>query len=209
LQRVGSRCVLMPKNLRRETCADLHCITFCCCQRRAMLGTVRMRNLAVRILGEVRSKYGFTLVGYVIMPEHVHLLIGESRTPPPAKVVKIFKQRVSRQMREKKRRDKQQLRLRFPEEAEGRRSFWQRRYYDFNVYTRRKIKEKLECHGEFGGAPKELAVEQLVVVHDGSRIVEGGYHVREPEAGQELKSPPFAYPTRGINLFPSPPSPTV
>ncbi len=145
LQRVGSCSVLMPKNLRRETGRrDLHFITFCCYQRRAMLGTVRVRNLVVRILGEVRSKYGFTLVGYVIMPEHVHLLMGESHTLPPAKVVQIFKQRVSRRMRGKKRGKTQQLRLRFPEEAEELRRFWQRRYYDFNVYTRRKMKEKLE-----------------------------------------------------------------
>ena len=108
----------MPKNLRRVTGrGDLHFITFCCYQRRALLGTVRVRNLAVRILGEVRTKYGFALVGYVIMPEHVHLLIGESRAVPPAKVVQVFKQRLSRRMRGKKRGEGKQLRLRFPEEA--------------------------------------------------------------------------------------------
>jgi putative transposase len=135
----------MSKNLRRVTGqGDLHFITFCCYQRRALLGTVRARNQAVQILNEVRSKYGFLLVGYVLMPEHVHLLIGESRSVPPAKVVQVFKQRFSRRMRGKKRRDSQQLRLQFPEEEGGLRRFWQRRYYDFNVYTRRKLKEKLE-----------------------------------------------------------------
>ena len=135
----------MPKNLRRVTGrGDLHFITFCCYQRWALLGTARVRNLAVRILGEVRTKYGFALVGYVIMPEHVHLLIGESRAVPPAKVVQVFKQRLSRRMRGKKRGESKQLRLRFPEETGELRRFWQRRYYDFNVYTRRKMKEKLE-----------------------------------------------------------------
>jgi len=135
----------MPKNLRRVTGrGDLHFITFCCYQRRALLGSVRVRNLAVRILCEVRSKCEFALVGYAIMPEHVHLLIGESRTVTPAKVVQVFKQRLSRRMRGKKRGEAKQLRLRFPEEAGELRRFWQRRYYDFNVYTRRKLKEKLE-----------------------------------------------------------------
>jgi putative transposase len=135
----------MPKNLRRVTGrGDLHFITFCCYQRRALLGTVRARNLAVQILGEVRRKYGFALVGYVIMPQHVHLLIGETRGATPAKVVQVFKQRLSRRMRGKKRAGAGQLALRFSEgEAELRR-FWQRRYYDFNVYTRTKLKEKLE-----------------------------------------------------------------
>ena len=69
----------MPKNLKRVTGRnDLHFITFCCYQRRALLGSVRSRNLVMEILREVRARYGFSLVGYVIMPEHVHLLITES-----------------------------------------------------------------------------------------------------------------------------------
>jgi len=42
----------MPKNLKRVTGrGDLHFITFCCYQRRALLATMRARNLAVQILG--------------------------------------------------------------------------------------------------------------------------------------------------------------
>ena len=41
----------MPRNLRRVTGhGDLHFLTFCCYHRRALLGTVHARNLAVRIL---------------------------------------------------------------------------------------------------------------------------------------------------------------
>ncbi|HKM81715.1 MAG TPA: transposase [Candidatus Acidoferrum sp.] len=135
----------MPNKLRRVTGrGDLHFITFCCYQRRALLGTAQARNLAAQILGEVRAKYGFALFGYVIMPEHVHLLIGESPAASPAKVVQVFKQRVSRRMREKKCLEEPQSGLSFSgEEAELRR-FWQRRYYDFNVYTRGKLNEKLD-----------------------------------------------------------------
>jgi putative transposase len=135
----------MPKNLKRVTGrGDLHFITFCCYQRRGLLGAVRARNLASQILGEVRDKYRFALVGYVFMPEHVHLLIRESRTASPAKVVQVFKQRLSRRMRGKKRARTGQLALRFNEGETNLRRFWQRRYYDFNVYTRAKLKEKLE-----------------------------------------------------------------
>ena len=134
----------MPKKLKRIIGrGDLHFITFCCYQRRALLGSVRARNLAVEILGQVRAKYGFSLVGCVIMPEHVHLLISESVLIPPAKVIQAFKQRVSRRMRDKKRPDRRQLSLRFPEERSDLRRFWQRRYYDFNVYSRKKLWEKL------------------------------------------------------------------
>ena len=134
----------MPKRLKRLTGqGDLHFITFCCYQRRALLGTVRARNAAVRILREVRARYGLAIVGYVVMPEHVHLLISESPSVKPAKVIQVFKQRLSRKLRGKKRARKGQLALRFPDEDGGLRRFWQRRYYDFNVYSRAKEQEKL------------------------------------------------------------------
>ncbi len=78
------------------------------------------------------------------MPEHVHLLISESPSVLPAKVVQIFKQRVSRRMRGKKRARTQQLSLPFREAQTGLRRFWQRRYYDFTVYSRQKLWEKLQ-----------------------------------------------------------------
>jgi putative transposase len=132
----------MPKDLKRFVGrGDLHFITFTCCQRRALLGSVRARNLAVKILGEVRARHGLALLGYVIMPEQVHVLINEAFLP--AKVVQVFKQRVSRRMRGKRCGSKGQLALGFPEEA-GLRRFWQRRYYDFNVYSEKKLREKLD-----------------------------------------------------------------
>jgi len=135
----------MPKNLKRVTGrSDLHFITFCCYQRRPLLGSARSRNQVIEILREVRAKYGFSLVGYVIMPEHVHLLISESVSVPPAKVVQVFKQRASRRMRGRRRTNMRQLTLAFPEAEPELRRFWQRRYYDFNVYSRNKLREKLE-----------------------------------------------------------------
>lgn len=90
----------MPTNLKRVTGrGDLHFITFCCYQRRPLLEPPQARDFAVQILAEVRAKYDFALVGYVIMPEHVHFLIEEKPTLVPGAVVQVFKQRVSRSMR--------------------------------------------------------------------------------------------------------------
>ena len=118
-------------------------MSFCCYQRRALLDSIRARNLVLRILGEVRSKYGFSLIGYVLMPEHVHFLSSEPPGVTPAKVIQVFRQRVSRRMRGKKRSPKNQLTLRFPEAHSELCRLWQRRYYDFNVYSRKKLREKL------------------------------------------------------------------
>jgi putative transposase len=135
----------MPHHLKRRVGrGDLHFITFTCYQRRRLLNSVRTRNLAVKILGAVRQRFGIALLGYVIMPEQVHVLMNELPGIPPARVIQVFKQRVSRQMRGRKRIWAGPLSLRFPEDAADLRRFWQRRYYDFNVYTEKKLREKLD-----------------------------------------------------------------
>ena len=136
----------MPKGLKRYYGkGDLHFLTFSCYRRLPLLKTVRARNLFVRELARVRAEYGFLLVGYVVMPEHVHLLISEPKKGTPSTVLQMLKQRVSQKLRAK-RRDTcgKQLRLAFPGQAENPRSFWQARFYDFNVYTSGKKREKLE-----------------------------------------------------------------
>ena len=135
----------MPRGLRRHYgLGDLHFITFGCYERRPVLQTVRAKNLFVKMLREVRQRYDFLLVGYVLMPDHVHLLISEPRKGTPSKVLQVLKQRVSRAMRGKKRRkSEQQLPLRFADSPALPRRFWQRRFYDFNVWSQAKKKEKL------------------------------------------------------------------
>lgn len=56
--------------------AHLHFITSSCFQRRAYLDAPS-RDLFLVILEEARQKFKFVVVGYVVMPEHFHLLISE------------------------------------------------------------------------------------------------------------------------------------
>jgi hypothetical protein len=68
----------MPARLRRSYgTGSLHFITFSCYQRRPLLGAPQCRDLFLRILEETRIRYGIVVVGYVIMPEHVHLLLSQ------------------------------------------------------------------------------------------------------------------------------------
>ena len=93
--------VFMPKNLKRYYgLQHLHFITCTCYRRLPLLGTATARNLFVKILGEVRDRYGFSLVGYVVMPNHIHLLISEPERGTPSTVMQILKQRASRRLRE-------------------------------------------------------------------------------------------------------------
>jgi putative transposase len=124
----------MPKGLRRYYGhGDLHFLTFSCYRRLPLLGTAGTRNVFVEALAEIRERYEFLLVGYVVMPEHVHLLISESSTSTPSTVLKVLKQRVSRDVRRNG-----------DGAGEDLPRFWQLRFYNFNVYSAEKRREKLE-----------------------------------------------------------------
>jgi putative transposase len=123
---------------------DLHFITFSCYRRRPFLGSVRSRNRFVKILDEVRSRHRFALIGYVVMPEHVHLLITEPPKGNPSKVLQVLKQKVSRSLRAQRASSGKQMRLAFASEASDSPAFWQRRFYDFNVWSEKKLREKLD-----------------------------------------------------------------
>lgn len=71
----------------------------------------------------MRRKFDFCVAGYVIMPEHVHLLVGEPVRGEFASALKSIKVSVAKQSAEC--------------------PFWLPRYHDFNVYTDRRFKEKL------------------------------------------------------------------
>jgi len=128
---------------------DLHFVTFSCYRRRPFLGTRRARDHFVRILNEVRSRYRFRLVGYVVMPEHVHLLLSEPKKGNPSKILQVLKQTVSRKLRGRRRKSAaDQLSLPFGDPRRDAEHFWQRRFYDFNVWSGKKLREKLEyMHG--------------------------------------------------------------
>jgi putative transposase len=133
----------MPRGLKRYYGkGDLHFITFSCYRKLPFLGTKRARGVFVRELARVRRECGFRLIGYVVMPNHVHLLMSEPAKGTPSKVMQLLKQRVSRKMR-KKTGQSGQLEFAFGESEEEARSFWQTRFYDFNVYKAGKVKEKL------------------------------------------------------------------
>ncbi|MBZ5533203.1 MAG: transposase [Acidobacteriia bacterium] len=129
----------MPKRLRRiQGGGDRHFITCSCYRRQAFLGSARRRDLFLTILEEVRQRYDFVVWGYVVMPEHFHLLVTEPRHGKLSVAMQVLKQRISRRSR-RKRRNAAQLDI----WADEPRAFWLPRYYDFNVYSQKKHIEKL------------------------------------------------------------------
>ena len=115
----------MAKGLvRYQQAGDLHFITFSCSGRRPFLATPAARNIFERSLETMRVRYHFVLLGYVVMPEHVHLLVSEPESTALSKAIQALKLSVAVLRKE--------------------RPFWQARYYDFNVFTNAKRVEKLK-----------------------------------------------------------------
>jgi putative transposase len=112
--------------LRYQQSGCFHFLTFSCYRRQPLLDDATARGVFERELEAVRIRYGFVVAGYVLMPEHVHLLAGEPSRSSLSIAIQVLKQQTSRKLKQR-----------------GEVQFWQRRYYDFNVHTEEKRIEKL------------------------------------------------------------------
>jgi putative transposase len=102
----------------------VHFLTFSCYRRQSYLGTAIARGRFEAALERTRQRYRLQVIGYVVMPEHVHLLLTEPTRASLARALQSLKISVARRSREN--------------------PFWQARYYDFNVFTEGKRIGKLE-----------------------------------------------------------------
>jgi putative transposase len=116
----------VPWGLKRfQESEQSHFVTFSCYHRRPLFTANTSRQTFEAALERVRGSFDLCVYGYVVMPEHVHLLTGEPQRGSLADALKSLKQGVSR---------------RLIGEAEH---FWQKRYYDFNIRNQRQFAEKL------------------------------------------------------------------
>jgi putative transposase len=133
----------MPSGLHRTYGAHhLHFITCSCYQRLPFLRISRSRDRFLVILEQVRQRYRFVVVGYVVMPEHIPLLLTEPEVGTPSTVMQVLKQRTARTLLPTKQLADPRQRDLF-RDAVQRRVFWQARFYDFNVWTTKKRVAKL------------------------------------------------------------------
>jgi REP-associated tyrosine transposase len=146
--RLTSYILFMPWGLTRfHESGQSHFVTFCCDHRRRLLTTDAARRTFESALERARRSYRLHVYGYVIMPEHVHLLLSEPQLDTLADALKSLKQGVSRRLIGKAGH------------------FWQKRYYDFNVRNYPQFVEKLYSSqsGEAGvvWTSTRLGVEQF------------------------------------------------
>src|SRR5215467_930075 len=137
----------MPWGLKRyQDTGDLHFITFSCYHRQPFLSTPHACRVFEQTLEDVRRWYGLYVKGYVVMPEHVHLLVSEPERSSLRVALQMLKQ-ITAQKLKPALSGTPSFPLGAPsfplQREDGPKRFWQVRYYDFNVRTRKKQIEKL------------------------------------------------------------------
>ena len=116
----------MPTRLHRfHHSGQTHFITFSCWHRRLHFPDATSRTVFETALERIRRDYLLCVYGYVVMPDHVHLLLSEPRRETLAVAIQSLKQGVSRRL------------------IADAPHFWQKRYYDFNVHKPETFQEKL------------------------------------------------------------------
>ena len=72
----------MPHGLKRfQHSAQSHFVTFTCYHRRRGFDSPAVYDLFIQVLEEMRCRFTLCVYGYVVMPEHVHLLVREPQIP--------------------------------------------------------------------------------------------------------------------------------
>jgi putative transposase len=106
----------MPYGLKRfQRAEDLHFITFSCFRRLPFLEAPEPKETFEAVFEQTRARHQARVYAYVLMPEHIHLLINEPPSILVAQFLKALKQITSRKLRG------------------DQRQFWQPRYFDANT----------------------------------------------------------------------------
>jgi putative transposase len=122
-------------------------------RRARVFDSERFKGNFVQTLGDLRSELGFKLFGYVLMPEHCHLLIGPSPAANPSQIMQQLCERTAnfilRNLRQNLphpwcRRMLKDFELSSTLQHHARYRVWNRRGYDMNIWSGRKHNEKLD-----------------------------------------------------------------
>jgi putative transposase len=132
----------MPGGLKRfHQSGQCHFITVSCFRRQPFLGTALLRDRFQEILLETIGRYQAALIAYVIMPEHLHLILTEPEIASIATVLQVMKQRYSIAMKKLEPDLYQRLQKKTAHPPPC--PIWETRYYDFNLNRLSTQKQKI------------------------------------------------------------------
>jgi putative transposase len=145
----------VPQGLKRfQQSGQSHFITFSCYHRRPELTNPEVCRGFFETLETARKCFAIRIYGYVLMPEHVHLLLSEPASGTLAEALHFVKLSSAKQLRSDASHDDKAPAL------------WQTRYYDRNIRDSQEfaewtaknreisqIENKSRCEGNGTGAP--------------------------------------------------------
>jgi putative transposase len=115
----------MTRGLRRfHQSGHSHFLTFSCYHRQPYFSAPEIYHLFLACLEQTRRRFDLYVYGYVVMPEHVHLLVSEPKVETLADAMHFLK-------------------LSSAKRVHHGGPFWQKRYYDRNLREAEEFAEKL------------------------------------------------------------------
>jgi len=127
----------MPKLKHYDNLGTARFVTFSCYRRLPGFKEKRSKDIFIKYFNFAREKHGFKIYGYVIMPEHVHLVI---RPPDEMKLGLVIREIKSKMAREYFEGFKNM-------NYDSPHVFWQKRCYDHNCRSSETVMEKINyCH---------------------------------------------------------------
>jgi putative transposase len=115
--------------VRLQQTGHSHFITFTCYHRLRHLSNAQVCSAVLRALENTRKRYGLLVYGFVLMPEHVHLVLGEPERGTLAQALQSLKSASARMTGRWCRT--------------GGAPFWQARYYDRYMRDYDEFSQKL------------------------------------------------------------------
>ena len=114
-------------------------MTFSCYKKRRYLDQPRARQIVLGTLARHLPRWGGRCLGFVVMPDHVHVLLWFELPGRLQRFMNVWKGGSSGLLKQYMRQHRQAYTKRLEEND----AIWQRRYYDFNVTSEAKAREKL------------------------------------------------------------------
>jgi len=141
----------VPRGLYRfHHSGAAHFITFTCYHRYPHLADPAVRDVFVQALERTRTRYRARVYGFVVMPEHVHLLISEPERRTIANVMQSLKIASARRAKQ------------VPGTRASLGPFWQKRYYDRNEWNHKEFVEKLKYIHRNRRGPRRAPILRLL-----------------------------------------------
>ena len=132
----------MPQLRHYDHTGTARFVTFTCYRRYRYLCDSESRQAVLVELARLRSDHGIRILGWVLMPEHVHLVLLPPDNLTLGAAIGQLKARSARAIIGL--RESRGLVLTRPDGYHG---VWQRRFYDRNCRTPEEAREKIDyCH---------------------------------------------------------------